>query len=778
MRQLFIRIRMPLLLFIFVFAVCWKIFLSHEYTILAFPDSSRQSYPWFQYMAHCLHQGIFPYWDYTTDGGRTFIGEIQTGVFYPLNMLLALLPLNHSGLLSSSLIERFVALHLFLAGLGIYFLGRHLRLSPFASFVAGVTYAFSGSLASRSFGQINVFFGAVWIPWVFYFALRAFQSSQWMKILLYSNVAGLFLALTLLGGHHQPFYYASLALAISVAWWFYSVRKKPPKENVIPFTSVKIIAVTLALIFIFAVGYSAVQLFPSLEYAKMALRWYGEGCVPANKVIPYSNAGESCNLNPGGVFLFIFPYLGSAENSPYFGIIPLVFAIFAAARIRQNPHVRWLLILAGVFFILALGGSTPIHGLAYFLVPGMDKAREAVRALLISHFCFSLLAGFGIDCFVKPISIRWKTFCFKYAKTVLGVAVFFTIVTYVCYFYRSRVLYQDTNYDGIFVSCFLLLAAAGIMIFRNYHLASMRTLKVVIVLVLLTDFYYYLQPGFQIKNKFDRAGNLAPQKFYAKDKILNFLGGQASPFRIDFRNDLYPPNIGEVLRLETINGYGATSYQPYLDILSIDYTAGGKVHDMLNVKYVVTTQELPLPKVMEDGNRKVFQNPDPLPRTWLVHNIRINSENNPIGTMITDPAFDPKQSALLPGNVMAPSSWNREGQSFQSTGPLSPLEEVEYQRINPRQVRVQIRNSTPGLLVLSETWYPGWRIRINGQEVPLLRVNGCMRGAFTPGGNATVDFDYRPTHMTFALVLLGICFAVLIASIWAVQRKTATSVYT
>jgi hypothetical protein len=771
MKAFFIKNKMPLLLFFFGFAVFWKIFLSHEYTIMAYSDSSRQSYPWFQYFGYCLHQGVFPFWDYTTDGGRTFIGEIQTGVFYPFNLLMTILPLNHHGFISVSLIEGFVALHVFFASLGMYLLCRQFKLSPFASFVAGTAYAFSGSLANRSFGQINIFYSAVWIPWVFHYALKALSGTEWKRPLLYCNLAGLFLALTMLGGHHQPFYYASLALVISgFCWvWFKGIDFLPEK----PFfrSSTHTVLLVLALIFLFAFGYGAIQILPSLEYSRLALRWYGEGFTPASQIIPYSQAGESFIFNPGGMFLFIFPYLGAVENSPYMGLVPFFFAIFSFAWARKNPSVRWCLTLTGVFFIVALGGFTPIHGLAYFLLPGMNKAREAVRAMMIVHFSMALLAAFGFDFCFKAMPSRWRPYRQKFFWTLLCVALFFTSVTYACYFYRSRVLYQDTNYDGFFGPCFIMLTAAGVLAARHFHLTSSKTLRVIIGLLILIDFYYYLEPGFQLKAKFNRAGNVSPLKYYARDKILDYFQKQTGPFRIDFRNDLYPPNIGEVYRLETINGYGATSYQPFYELLSSDYSAGGKVHDLLNVRYVVTNADLPLPKVIEEGNTKVYQNPDPLPRAWLVHSLRENPENRPIGPLVSDSTFNPADCAILPSSAIVPSSWNHEGAFYRSPGATVPTDQANYQRVNAQHVTIQVKSTSPAMLVLSENWYPGWKGLVNGKEVPLFRINGSMRGVFVNTGDSLVEFKYRPTHLVISCGLLLVCLTFLVAIAWASRKK-------
>lgn len=61
-------------------------------------------------------------------------------------------------------------------------------------------------------------------------------------------------------------------------------------------------------------------------------------------------------------------------------------------------------------------------------------------------------------------------------------------------------------------------------------------------------------------------------------------------------------------------------------------------------------------------------------------------------------------------------------------------------------VTVDYRSSAPGLLVLAEAWYPGWTARLDRTtELPVIPVNGWMRGVAVPAGANRLVFDYRPT---------------------------------
>jgi hypothetical protein len=107
------RSKYPILLFLFALIVFWKLILTGEYSMLTYTDSAFQTYPWAQHIASVLHRGSFPFWDPYSQAGRFFVGETQTGVFYPLNLLMGLFPLNQKGGLPVAVIEYFAILHCF-----------------------------------------------------------------------------------------------------------------------------------------------------------------------------------------------------------------------------------------------------------------------------------------------------------------------------------------------------------------------------------------------------------------------------------------------------------------------------------------------------------------------------------------------------------------------------------------------------------------------------------------------------------------------------------------
>jgi len=79
---------------------------------------------------------------------------------------------------------------------------------------------------------------------------------------------------------------------------------------------------------------------------------------------------------------------------------------------------------------------------------------------------------------------------------------------------------------------------------------------------------------------------------------------------------------------------------------------------------------------------------------------------------------------------------------------------------NPNKIVIQVESRTPGWLVLSDIWYPGWKVLVDNQEVPLLRANYAFRAAAVSAGTHQVSFVYQPASLyvgaLVSLLALGI----------------------
>jgi hypothetical protein len=106
-----------------------------------------------------------------------------------------------------------------------------------------------------------------------------------------------------------------------------------------------------------------------------------------------------------------------------------------------------------------------------------------------------------------------------------------------------------------------------------------------------------------------------------------------------------------------------------------------------------------------------------------------------------------------------------------ATGAATPgIDQVRIARYEPNRVEVLATAVAPGVLVLRDTYYPGWRVRVDGEPAPLLRADGLFRAVVVPEGTHSIVFEFRPRGLQqgAAISLLTVAL-LLLASIAAVR---------
>jgi hypothetical protein len=157
----------------------------------------------------------------------------------------------------------------------------------------------------------------------------------------------------------------------------------------------------------------------------------------------------------------------------------------------------------------------------------------------------------------------------------------------------------------------------------------------------------------------------------------------------------------------------------------------------------------------------IVENLRALPRAWVVSNVKSLDDADALEAIrrsqLPDGApFDPRQIALVSPEEGAP------GGPFAAGPAVATVEEISDGRIT-----VRVSTIGGGFLVVSETDYPGWRARIDGNLTAVRRTDVALQGIVLPPGDHTVVFELtsRTKQAGAALSLAGLlACAVLIAS--------------
>ena len=127
---------------------------------------------------------------------------------------------------------------------------------------------------------------------------------------------------------------------------------------------------------------------------------------------------------------------------------------------------------------------------------------------------------------------------------------------------------------------------------------------------------------------------------------------------------------------------------------------------------------------------------------------------------LAEGVVDPRQVALLEDTPPSMSA------------PVQGSDTARYQRLSPESFSVAANAASPGLLVLSEIWDPGWHATVAGVATPVLRTNGIFMAVPLEAGEHTVVFRYQPPHfwLGVAITLAG-ALALLAGGIWLYRRE-------
>jgi len=710
-------------------------------------------FPTYRFAAASLHAGKLPLWNPHLYGGAPFLADMQTGLFYPPNLLLFLLAPEFP----YKALECLAVLHIFLAGLLMYLCLRYLEpgrpLRVPAALLGAVAYMFSDMFIVH-FGNLNLIAVAAWLPLIFLLLWRALRARN----LGLAAGAGVALGLATLAGHLQITLYIGLALAVVAAFEAWSNRSRC-RDWVWSFLA---LAVTAAV----AIGLSALVLLPALEYARLSLR--------AN--LSYWDAARY-SLIPGLLGEMLVPALFSSREPGlywgvwdrvavgYLGIFSLILAGLAVL-LRRGKRVRLLIVLAIVAFLLALGGESVFHGWAYRLLPGFGQIRAPARLILLLDFALAGLAALGLDRLLSPLGPRerrtfqqaWRGLVWlSGAAMVVGGAWAYLVIFQAQD--RDPTLFWRVSAAGSGLIFALLMLGAGLAWLGARRSGWLRRetlawLAVGLVFVDLASVGAYTDMGRE-----------PPTAGYDHPQVVEFLQSAPGLFRIDSRTDVWDvwqPDLALLAGLYDVSGID----NPLLiaDVDRYYKGLGGRstaLYDFLGVRYVLGSKQVTLDwdkfslAFAGDPQVNVYRNEGAMPRAFVVRRAIVVASHEDAWDRIHQAGFDPARAVVLEG-----------GQPLDVQGgePAS----VQVVRYETNALEIAVDSDAEGYLVLSDPFYPGWRAELDGRPVTILRANYAFRAVRIPPGAHRLTMTFRPASWSVGLALSGLTLLAL-AVAWLVS---------
>ncbi|MEW6557216.1 MAG: YfhO family protein [Elusimicrobiota bacterium] len=574
-----------------------------------------------------------------------------------------------------------IILNFILCGFFSFLFFNEFGLKKQTAVFSAVIFSFSGFFFCH-IQHLNMLNSVIWFPLIFYFIEKFLKSNDY-KNAVYVGISS---GVQILAGFPQFAYYT---LIFSVLYFVcrpnrcsvYGANKCSQR------TFVRLIVAFLIFVIV-GLSVSAVQWLSTFELVNFTARKIGFAKDPARWWWAYNFSDLVTWIFP---FKFGLPFDNSfnkphsifIENSFYIGKIALIIGLFGLfTKFRKHLFFSITIILT---FVIALSAAL---GITSFLdkIPGFEQFRLHQRVLVFAVFSLSLFAGVIIN--------KWTNVHLKFLVFILILAELFYFAN------KQNALYKRNKW----------ISTPAIADFLQTDKSFYRVWSV---------------------NSYNLAVSMA--KGFSND---------LTPY-YSYRSFLQP-NSNIVWNIPAIEGHGALRPKRFYEIWDEMMRHGIGLETLKfiglgNGKYVITSYNLPqqfltLKKEFEFyedlPSIKLYENRLFLPKTFFVTNAVVLPPDKIIEQMFQKD-FNPLKKIILE-EMPTKNIYSGQGTAL-------------IKKYSNKEIEIETISENGGFLVLTDTFYPGWKVFIDGQETKIFRANYIFRAVEVLPGNHFIKFRYKPT---------------------------------
>jgi len=685
---------------------------------------------------------------------------------------------------------------LFIGGLGIFLLIRHLKMSPWVAFFAAVAFVFSCHwVGLLEIGHNTKFRAIMYVPWVLWALFRAKDKPNLLNLGLMAT----FLITQLRENHPQITYY--MYLFIGMYWVFELIQAIQSKDWK------RFGGWTLLLIIAFSLTALAVMnpYLSTMEYSHHTMRGGAAGLEKSYAQAWSFPPKEIVSLIIpdffGGINQTYWGYMPFTQIYNYFGIIVLMLGVLALfGKHRRMAIFLWM--SSFIFTLMSFGSFTPaLSDFFLKLLPYFNKFRVPSMILTMVQINAVILAALGIDGLLeKQGNVKWQKLLFRAFWICGGIFALYVIAAKGMFkglpFTTPAEIQNYTNnnalsqLEGLKSMRLDLLVKSGIisLLFLTIgtglcYLYSSKKLKTPIFVLLITLLCFvdlWIYTGKHLKDVQPVSNRVARFQMTDYDQ---FLLQDNDNYRI------YPFNMnrkrpaGEwAYYHQSVDGYSAAKLKRYDDVLKlIQGSASGDgemirylkglydtqgsmsenpmpVLDMLSTKYFILPDSLPYVE-MFSTMRPVYNNGDgvyiyrnlkAMPRAWFVDSLSVIPEADKRLAAMSKASFNPRKVAIVESEIKSVSAPDSSYAKLIESG----MQSMKY----------EVFTNKDAYLVLSEVYYPaGWKAMLDGKETTIYPTNHTLRGVLVPAGKHTLEMVLAPKSyaLSLKLSLAGLLITVL-----------------
>jgi hypothetical protein len=670
--------------------------------------------------------------------GFYLTGEGQAGMYHPLHQLLyRSLPLQRA-------IDCEYLLNYPFMLAGTWLLLRRRIPSRSAAMLGSVIFTFSGYNLLH-FIHPNAVAIVAHIPWLLWTIDIVLTDSRRLKV--YSALAAMALLTgsQLLLGYPQ-FVWFSLLTEIAYAVYVLIDRRNDPRGlcHPGPFCRecVGCCACTwpdLVLAKFIGLFLGGAQLLPTIDALIHSSRQAADAA--------FASAGS---LHPLNLLQLAAPYLfvnrvvglNTHELGLYLGAVPLMLIVWLIIRGRDLGNLRSLAAAAGLFGALALLLAFGEYGRIYQLLaylPPLQYFRFPARYLVIFQLAAAVLAALG---FLLLVRINRDERRRKHAARAFPDVEYAPLMSW-------------RHCLPLWILATISAAAAlGIALGNQPYIAPLPLVLVGPALFITAVFLIYWAArgsfaalvGLILLTAIDLGAYGLSYSVYPycpkMDDYIAKIGTPPQPGNGRMLASLYgydEPGLrtGDQIVLRgwsRADGYAGLEPQRSLDYKIIPAL---RVAGVRWVRRGPTTNDI---RGLIPGDDNWSEVPDPLARVRLVN--RIIASSDPAADIAR---IDVDSEALSDVSLVLPPA---------GPGSASLIEDL------PGRLSVRTNAPSPQLLVVAESYHPGWKATVNGSPAQVFRINGDFMGCLVGPGTQLIMLQFQPAslHTGRLISYLGLGF--------------------
>jgi len=689
--------------------------------------------------------GHLPLWNAYLGGGMPMLG-MQTA--NPLDPLIAL----HLAFTLGRALGIAYAMLLFIAGCGMMlFLRARGVKHPAALAAAGVAFALNPYFLSWL--ELRVFLaGLATLPLALWALDGLVLDSPKLRR---AGILALALGYASLAGTLQTLAIFLAIIVLRLLWNFVTRPRSP--QGLTPIGIALILGLCIGILPLISGG----ELLHHSTRLQSARGYYA-----TSNFLPWRSTGLWMNHELfGRIVALDSPFWNVLHRTPQsssgwgaLGIVPLFLALFALLR-RAGPRRERIFWggLSGIVLAFLFLMQTGFARVVQSLWPGIHGT-DLLRGLFLVNLSGAVLTGWGLEALIKTWRARNPIWILAFgAYLVFGVIAVLAAV-HGFHLSLSKALLP------------LLLVGGAMLIIGAIPSLSTSTRGWLLVTLIALDLG---RMHFRINPFCDP--NTAYPHTQIIDDLKTFMGSPDYPRFLVFGHlRIFPPNTAAVFELPDLRSYSNVPIANFRHFLEWAEEApmanqeflshvDSPIYRMLGVRYLFSQPTIAAPGYVKSpltGHPTVdfYRRPDALPRAYLVHDVVRVETQDALRSALVDPQFDPAAHVHLVGDA---------GLSI-AAAPNHDPDRVRIRERTSTRVVIDVTTDAPGVLVLSDVFYPGWHAQLNGRNTTILPAYGGLRGVSIPAGSSQIIMHYRPAWLWPGILVSLLALA---AAIWLTITK-------